>query len=93
MSMVGPLPNNSNNYLCFMYKLSLVLGKRLYARDGGAGISFLHSDSYYLTGILSVTGYDLKDTNPPVLGFTDIEYHLHWIRAVLNKHVRINIFL
>jgi len=71
-----------------MYKLSLVLGKRLYAQDGGAGISFLHSNSYYLTGILSVTGYDLNDTNTPVLGFTDIEYHLHWIRGVLNKHVR-----
>ncbi|XP_016655958.1 modular serine protease isoform X2 [Acyrthosiphon pisum] len=58
---------------------------KISAQDLGAGISFLHFNSYYLTGIHSVN-YDLSKTNNPVLGFTDIKYHVQWIRGVLNKH-------
>ncbi|XP_029344850.1 modular serine protease-like [Acyrthosiphon pisum] len=80
-------PDEFNLYVTFdKFCTDYKLGEMLYDRDVGAGISFLHFDSYYLTGILSVTGYDLNDTNTPVMGFTDIEYHLHWIRGVLNKH-------
>ncbi|XP_060881629.1 uncharacterized protein LOC132953090 [Metopolophium dirhodum] len=80
-------PDEFNLYVTFdKFCTDYKPGEMLYNRDVGAGISFLHFDSYYLTGILSVTGYDLNDTNTPVMGFTDIEYHLHWIRGVLNKH-------
>ncbi|CAI6368896.1 unnamed protein product [Macrosiphum euphorbiae] len=58
----------------------------IWAQDRGAGISFLHFNSYYLTGILSFNSYDLSNTSKPVLGFTDIKYHVQWIRGVLNKH-------
>jgi len=51
----------------------------------GAGISFLHSNSYFLTGV-----FTLEDTksNYTISGFTDIKYHVQWIRGILNKHVR-----
>ncbi|XP_060881631.1 uncharacterized protein LOC132953091 isoform X2 [Metopolophium dirhodum] len=60
--------------------------KEISAEDLGTGISFLHFNSYYLTGIHSVNSYDLSKTSEPVLGFTDIKYHVQWIRGVLNKH-------
>ncbi|XP_060836525.1 modular serine protease-like isoform X2 [Rhopalosiphum padi] len=51
--------------------------------DGGAGLTFLHSDFHYLTGVLSV-----KDvtTNNSVTVFTDVKYHIQWIRELYNKY-------
>jgi len=83
-----PLSNSSNIFNLFLkYNISLIseLGKRLYDGSGGTGISFLHFNSYYLTGILSVKN-SLKFGT--IFGFTDIKYHIKWIRQVLNKHVR-----
>ncbi|KAL4112689.1 hypothetical protein QTP88_016431 [Uroleucon formosanum] len=56
------------------------------AQHFGGGISFLHFNSYYLTGILSVDSNGIPGTNNSLLGFTDINYHIKWIRDVLNKH-------
>ncbi|XP_016661869.1 uncharacterized protein LOC100160377 isoform X2 [Acyrthosiphon pisum] len=59
------------------------LGQRMLNENAGSGISFLHLKSYYITGILSISNNLKNDT---VIGFTDIKYHVQWIRVVLNKH-------
>lgn len=48
--------------------------------DSGAGLCFFPSDSYYLTGSLSVKD---PDTNDSIATFTEIE----WIRRLYNKHI------
>jgi len=68
-----------------MYKISLVSGLDLDITIGGAGIIFLHSNSYFLTGILCLKVNEINDT---VLIFTDIKYHVQWIRGILNEDVR-----
>ncbi|XP_060870027.1 uncharacterized protein LOC132944607 isoform X1 [Metopolophium dirhodum] len=50
----------------------------------GAGISFLHLNSYFLTGVMSRWDRINKDT---VFAFTDIKYHVSWIRGLLIKHL------
>ncbi|KAL4123123.1 hypothetical protein QTP88_015353 [Uroleucon formosanum] len=54
----------------------------------GAGISFLHSNSYFLTGVLSLNHFVNKTS--AVLGFTDIKAHVQWIRGLLKKHATVN---
>jgi len=51
--------------------------------DSGAGLSFLHSDSYYLTGVVSVKD---PETNNSIATFTDVKYHIQWIRGLYNQH-------
>jgi len=65
-----------------MYKIYLVSehGDGVY----GAGISFFHLNSYFLTGVMS--NWDTIN-NDTVFAFTDIKYHVSWIRGLLNKHV------
>ncbi|XP_029345055.1 uncharacterized protein LOC100167148 isoform X2 [Acyrthosiphon pisum] len=49
----------------------------------GAGISFLHSNSYFLTGVLTF----MDDPKDGIFsGFTDLKYYVQWIRGILNKH-------
>eukprot|EP00102_Acyrthosiphon_pisum_P021358 XP_016658568.1 PREDICTED: complement C1s-A subcomponent isoform X2 [Acyrthosiphon pisum] len=63
----------------------LVSGQGVSVEDSGVGITFLHSNSYFLSGVLSI-----KDTvkNSSILGFTDINEHLQWIRGLFNfKHI------
>ncbi|XP_022170820.1 uncharacterized protein LOC111034095, partial [Myzus persicae] len=55
--------------------------------DSGSGISFLHSNSYFLTGVLSTIHIEENNT---VAGFTGIEYHIKFIHDILNKHVIVN---
>eukprot|EP00102_Acyrthosiphon_pisum_P015054 XP_008185439.2 PREDICTED: limulus clotting factor C-like isoform X2 [Acyrthosiphon pisum] len=76
------------------------LGQKVLPEDAGSGISFLHFNSYYLTGIMSlkhigkndtVTGLSRNDLiNDTVLVFTDIKYHVHWIRGIFNKYFIVN---
>eukprot|EP00102_Acyrthosiphon_pisum_P024664 XP_016661874.1 PREDICTED: uncharacterized protein LOC107882170 [Acyrthosiphon pisum] len=49
---------------------------------GGVGITFLHDNSYYLTGLVSV-----NDPNNSITIFTDIKYHIHWIRGFFDVHI------
>jgi len=58
---------------------TLVSGQDLDEGDSGSGLSFLHSKSYYLTGVLS-----LKETssNNSIALFTDIKHHILWIRRL-----------
>ncbi|XP_029345047.1 uncharacterized protein LOC100574854 isoform X3 [Acyrthosiphon pisum] len=51
--------------------------------DSGAGISFLHSNSYFLTGMLNMR---IADSNSAIAGFLDIRFYIQWIRGILNKH-------
>ncbi|XP_022182774.1 uncharacterized protein LOC111042453 isoform X2 [Myzus persicae] len=82
----------SNGFLQFLtfdkFCTDNKLGQSMINAYAGSGISFLHDNSYYLTGILSVTNYLSNDT---VIGFTDIKYHVQWIRGILNKHFTMNI--
>jgi len=50
---------------------------------GGGGLSFFHSNSYYLTGVTSIKD---PDTNNSIAVFTDIKFHIQWIRDLYNKH-------
>jgi len=89
-----PLPNYKNIFnLCYMIILiSHVSGPRLcpYHRNSGQDLSFLHSNSYFLTGVMSLKNIHNIYT---VYGFTDIKYHVQWIREILNKRVRKYIYL
>jgi len=51
--------------------------------DSGAGLCFLHSKSYYLTGLASIKD---PNTNNSIAGFTEVKYHIQWIRGMYNKH-------
>lgn len=69
--------------LCIMYKIFLILGQGVLIGDSGAGLCFLHSGSYYLTGVVSV-----KDpyTNNSIAVFSEVKYHMQWIRSLYNKY-------
>ncbi|KAE9530732.1 hypothetical protein AGLY_011194 [Aphis glycines] len=62
---------------------SSALGQGVNRGDSGAGLTFLHSDSYYFTGIVSVK--DPNITNP-IAVFTDLKQHIEWIREFYNKY-------
>jgi len=66
-----------------MYKVCFVSGQMNFD-DSGRGISFIHLNSYYLTGIISVI---INLPTSTVIACTDVIYHVQWIRGVLNKHV------
>ncbi|XP_060871702.1 uncharacterized protein LOC132945906 isoform X2 [Metopolophium dirhodum] len=51
--------------------------------DSGAGLSFLYSNSYYLTGVASIKD---QESNDSVAVFTEIKHHIKWIRSVYNKY-------
>jgi len=71
--------------LCLIHKISPVSESEDVNDITGAGISFLHRNSYFLTGVLGLVH---MDTYYNVPAFTDIKYHVQWIRGILNKHVR-----
>jgi len=70
-------------YLGIMNKIFLVSGHGLGKGDSGAGLCFFHSDSYYLTGIVSNKD---PSTNNSIAVFTDVMYHSQWIRGLYNQH-------
>jgi len=63
--------------------ISLVSGQGASKGDSGAGLCFLHSNSYYLTGVVSVKD---PNTNNSLSVFTEVKYHIRWIRGLYNKH-------
>jgi len=68
--------------LGIIYKIFLVPGQGV-GNVSGAGICFLHSNSYYLTGVASVKD---ANTNNSVVVFTEVKYHIQWIRELYKKH-------
>ncbi|XP_050053297.1 venom protease-like [Aphis gossypii] len=61
----------------------LVSGREMGEGDSGAAITFLHYKFYYLTGVLN---HREKSSNNSVAVFTDIKYHVEWIRKLFNEH-------
>jgi len=49
----------------------------------GAGLCLLHSDSYYLTGIVSIKD---PNRNNSIAVLTEVKYHIQWIRRLYNKY-------
>jgi len=69
--------------LCIIYKICLVPGQDMGEGDSGSGLTFLHSKSYYLTGVLSLKQ---KSSNNSIALFTDFKHHIQWIRRLNQKH-------
>lgn len=51
--------------------------------DSGSGLIFLHSQSYFLTGILSLKQ---QFSNNSIAVFTDVKNHVQWIHEKYKKH-------
>jgi len=66
-----------------MNKIFLVPGQVVGDGDSGTGLCFLHSDSYYLTGLVSIKDPKI---NSSIAVFTEVKYHIQWIRKLYNKH-------
>uniref|UniRef100_A0A2S2NAE1 Peptidase S1 domain-containing protein n=1 Tax=Schizaphis graminum TaxID=13262 RepID=A0A2S2NAE1_SCHGA len=60
-------------------KLFLISEQGVREGDSGAGLMFLHNNSYYLTGVMSVKDPNSNDT---VAVFTDIKFHIQWLREL-----------
>jgi len=65
-----------------MNKIFLVSGQGVDKGDSGAGLCFFHSDSYYLTGIVSIKD---PSKNNSIAVFTEVKNHIRWIRELFNK--------
>lgn len=52
--------------------------------DAGAGLTYSHSNTYYLTGVVSVKD---PNTDNQIALFTEIKYHIPWIRELYYKYV------
>lgn len=74
---------------CLIYKISLVSDQDADYRIPGLDISFLHLNTYFLTGVLILEDRQFKDKliKNTLIGITDIKYYIEWIRGILNKHV------
>ncbi|XP_060836526.1 modular serine protease-like isoform X1 [Rhopalosiphum padi] len=59
------------------------LGQGVHQGDSGAGLTYLHFESYYLTGVVSVKD---PNTNNSIAVFTDVKRHIQWIRELYNKY-------
>lgn len=51
--------------------------------DSGASLCFLHSNTYYLTGLASTKD---PERNNSITVFTDVRHHIGWIRRMYNKY-------
>ncbi|XP_060862088.1 modular serine protease-like [Metopolophium dirhodum] len=60
-----------------------VSGQRVGGGDSGAGLCFVHSDLYYLTGVVSSKD---PETNYSIAAFTNIQSHIDWISELYIKH-------
>lgn len=71
-----------------MYNIFLVSERDFEYRLSRAGLSFVHSNTYFLTGVIPMDSrsFDIKRNNK-LLGLTDIKYYVPWIHGILNKHV------
>ncbi|CAI6344248.1 unnamed protein product [Macrosiphum euphorbiae] len=59
------------------------LGQGVGTGDSGAGLSFLHSNSYYLTGVVSIKDPNTKNS---IAVFTEVKHHIQWIRELYKKY-------
>jgi len=66
-----------------MQKIYLVSGQGVSKGDSGAGLCFVHSNSYFLTGIVS-----MKDPNTvnSIAVFTEVKHHIQWLRGLFTKY-------
>jgi len=64
-------------------KIYLISGQGVNEGDSGAGLTFLHSDLYYLTGVVSI-----KDaiSNNSIAVFIGLKQHIPWIRELYNRY-------
>ncbi|XP_060840496.1 uncharacterized protein LOC132921476 isoform X1 [Rhopalosiphum padi] len=62
---------------------ALVPGQDMGEGDSGSGLIFLHSQSYFLTGILSLKQ---QFSNNSIAVFTDVKNHVQWIHEKYKKH-------
>jgi len=65
--------------LSIMNKICFVSGQGVLEGDSGAGLSFLYSNVYYLTGLASVKD---PNTNNSIAVFTEVKHHIRWIRSL-----------
>lgn len=56
-----------------------ISGQGVHEGDSGAGLTYVHNSLSYLTGIVSVKD---PNTNDSVAVFTDINFHVRWIREI-----------
>ncbi|XP_022162705.1 limulus clotting factor C-like [Myzus persicae] len=61
----------------------LVSGEGVGQGDNGASLCFLHSNTYYLTGLASTKD---PERNNSITVFTDVRHHIGWIRRMYNKY-------
>ncbi|XP_029345085.1 uncharacterized protein LOC100572756 isoform X1 [Acyrthosiphon pisum] len=61
---------------------TLVSGQGVDKGYSGAGLCFFHSDSYYLTGVVSIKD---PSTNNSITVFTEVKYHIRWVRGLFNN--------
>jgi len=61
----------------------LISGQGAGKGDSGGGLTFLHSNIYYLTGVVSIKDPETKNA---IAVFTDVRYHMQWIRRLFYKH-------
>jgi len=61
----------------------LVSGQGVGKGDSGAGLCFLHSNSYYLTGVVSIKS---SNTSNSMAVFTEVKSHIQWLRGLYNKY-------
>jgi len=64
-------------------KIFLISGQGVREGDSGAGLTFLYSNSYYLNGVVSVKDPHTKNS---VAVFTDIKFHIKWIRELYTNN-------
>jgi len=62
-----------------MYTFFLVSGHGIDNGDSGAGLCFLHSNLYYLTGVVSLKD---PDANNSISLYTSVKYHIQKIRQL-----------
>ncbi|XP_060871436.1 uncharacterized protein LOC132945689 [Metopolophium dirhodum] len=62
---------------------SLVSAHGVDKGDSGSGLCFLHSNLYYLTGVVSLKD---PDANNSISLFTSVNIHIHWIRGLYLKY-------
>lgn len=51
--------------------------------DSGAGLCFLHSNSYYLTGEVSSKDPEIKNS---IVVITEVKYYIQWVCGLYNIH-------
>jgi len=61
----------------------LISGPRVNKGYDGAGLSFLHSNSYYLTGVTSVKD---EDSNNSIAAFIEVKNRIKWISKLYYKY-------